>query len=94
LTTEIDVELVQAWPEHCESIRLRLPEGANLGEALRRAAEAGFAPAAIIDQGCLAIYGKTVTPATLLRAGDRVELLRPLIADPKQRRRDRAGGKP
>jgi putative ubiquitin-RnfH superfamily antitoxin RatB of RatAB toxin-antitoxin module len=91
LTTEFEVELVQAWPQHCESMRLRLAEGASVGLALQLAAKAGFAPAANVDPGCLAIHGKNATPATVLRAGDRIELLRPLLADPKQRRRERAG---
>jgi putative ubiquitin-RnfH superfamily antitoxin RatB of RatAB toxin-antitoxin module len=41
----------------------------------------------------LAVFGRAATPATVLHDGDRIELLRPLLADPKQRRRERAGGK-
>ena len=94
VTTEIEVELVQAWPQQCDSIRLRLPAGASVAEALGRAVEAGFAPATGADPACLAVFGKTASPSTRLRDGDRIELLRPLLADPKQRRRERAGNKP
>lgn len=90
----IEVELVQAWPERCLSLRLRVAEGATVAEALRRAVEAGFAPATQADPGCLAIFGQSATTATRLHAGDRIELLRPLLVDPKQRRRERAGGRP
>jgi len=38
----------------------------------------------------LGIFGKTVKPEQTLRAGDRVEIYRPLIADPKEARRERA----
>jgi len=93
VTTEIEVELVSAWPGHCESLRLGLPEGSSVADALRRAGELGFAPAATADITCLAVFGRAATAATLLHAGDRIELLRPLLADPKQRRRDRAGQK-
>lgn len=87
----IEVELVEAWPDRCLALRLQVPGGASVADALRLAAEAGFEPAAQADPGCLAIFGQTATPATRLHAGDRIELLRPLLVDPKQRRRERAG---
>ena len=37
-----------------------------------------------------AVWGRPVTATTLLRDGDRLELLRPLLADPKLARRRRA----
>jgi putative ubiquitin-RnfH superfamily antitoxin RatB of RatAB toxin-antitoxin module len=39
------------------------------------------------------IWGKLRPPETLLRERDRIEIYRPLIADPKEARRKRAGGK-
>lgn len=39
----------------------------------------------------LAIFGRKVPAATRLKAGDRVEILRPLIHDPKETRRQLAG---
>jgi putative ubiquitin-RnfH superfamily antitoxin RatB of RatAB toxin-antitoxin module len=41
-----------------------------------------------------AIYGQRVRPDTPLVDGDRIELLRPLLADPKELRRHRARGTP
>jgi putative ubiquitin-RnfH superfamily antitoxin RatB of RatAB toxin-antitoxin module len=38
-----------------------------------------------------AVHGLVVRPEQPLRDGDRVELLRPLLADPKEARRRRAG---
>jgi putative ubiquitin-RnfH superfamily antitoxin RatB of RatAB toxin-antitoxin module len=87
----IAVELVRAWPGHCESHRLRLPAGASVADALARAAQAGFAAAAQAGPDALAVFGKLASPSTRLRDGDRIELLRPLLADPKVRRRERAG---
>ena len=48
--------------------------------------------AAGLDQPCAALgrFGKPIEPGTALRDGDRVELLRPLYADPKEARRRRA----
>ena len=41
-----------------------------------------------------AIFGQAVERITPLRAGDRIELLRPLVADPKESRRERAAARP
>lgn len=83
---------MRALPEACESLRLHVPEGSCVADALRQAAELGFRPAIEADPECLAVFGRSANPATRLHAGDRIELLRPLLADPKQRRRERAGG--
>jgi len=69
-----------------ERVALELPEGANVDDALR---------ASGLDSPVLAgyaVYGEQVTPAHLLRDGDRLELLRALRLDPKQARRRRAEG--
>jgi len=93
MTTDIDVELLHARPDSAESLHLSLPEGSTVAEALARARLLGFRPAEHVAPECLAIFGRAAGLATRLHAGDRIELLRPLLADPKQRRRERAGGK-
>jgi len=91
VTTDIDVELVRALPQGCESLRVKVPEGSTVGDALAHGAALGFAPAIGADANCLAVFGRTANLGTRLHAGDRIEILRPLLADPKQRRRERAG---
>jgi len=81
------VEVVRALgpaAAEIERVVLDLPEGADVAAALRASgldspALAGFA-----------VHGERVTPAHVLRDGDRLELLRPLRLDPKQARRRRA----
>ncbi len=79
------IEVIQAWPRRHETATLELPEGAIVSDAL---AAAGFehreAPAAV------AIHGEIVPIDHPLRDGDRVELLRQLLLDPKEARRRRA----
>jgi len=41
----------------------------------------------------LGIFGKKIAPTTLLKAMDRVEIYRPLLANPKEARRQRAAAK-
>ena len=93
MTTDIEVELVWALPQGAQSLRLRLPEGSTVGQALERARELQFVPAQQASAEALAIFGRSAALATRLRAGDRIEILRPLLADPKQRRRERAGAR-
>ncbi|KRA20847.1 RnfH family protein [Lysobacter sp. Root604] len=79
------IELVRAWPRRFETCALDLPEGARVRDAL---AAAGWAR----DEEAVAyaVYGVRVEHDAVLHEGDRVELLRPLLADPKDARRRRA----
>lgn len=79
------VEVVRAWPGGFESRWLELAEGATLLEAVRAS---GFATH---DVAGVAVYGERASDGRVLRDGERVELLGPLIADPKEARRKRAG---
>ena len=84
----IRVEVVYAAPAGVEAVPLRLPEGATAGDALRASGLAERHPA--IDPARLGVFGRRVTPQTRLADGDRLELYRPLAADPKEARRRRA----
>ena len=79
------IEVVRAWPRRFEALWLELPEGATVADAL---AAAGWQDDA--DTVAWAVFGVRVTGETVLVQGDRLELLRPLVADPKDARRRRA----
>lgn len=81
------VDVVMAWPRSHVRRTVSLPEGATVGEAITRA---GFDEATLASVAALAIHGERVAADARLRDGDRVELLRPLQADPKDARRLRA----
>jgi len=80
---KLRVDVVYALAGRQTVVELRLPEGATAGQA----AEASGLAAAGLRLG---IGGKTVAAGRVLSDGDRVELLRPLAADPKEARRRRA----
>ena len=80
------VEVLIAWPDHYLSKELVLAEGATVAEAVAAAALPGSEQA-----DAVAVHGVVARPQQELRDGDRVELLRPLLADPKEARRRRAG---
>ncbi len=79
------VQVIRAWPHRHEVVELELREGARVGDAI---AAAGFAADAEISGQ--AVFGQAVSLDDVLRDGDRVELLRPLVIDPKEARRRRA----
>jgi putative ubiquitin-RnfH superfamily antitoxin RatB of RatAB toxin-antitoxin module len=79
-----EVEVVYALPQREERVRLRLPEGATVRDALEKS---GLLPLA---RGKVGIFGRVVGADARLKPGDRVEIYRPLAADPKEARRRRA----
>ncbi|HMB58254.1 MAG TPA: RnfH family protein [Arenimonas sp.] len=86
------VDVVYALPERYWSLMLTLPEGAVVADALAMIGKEKEANDWEVDATRLAIFSRPVTAETRLRDGDRLELLRPLLADPKQARRERASG--
>lgn len=90
----VRVEVVYALSESCWSKSLMLPEGATVATALATIGwDTPEAPPGI-DPGRIAIFSRPARLETALRDGDRIELLRPLLADPKQSRRARASAPP
>jgi len=79
------VEVVHALPQREEAVTLDLAPGATVADAL---AAAGFLRAERVG-----IYGKVVPRTTKLADGDRVEIYRALVIDPKEGRRRRARNK-
>ena len=79
----VAVEVVVASPGRQILRRVDLPAGSTVADAL---AASGLEDV----QGRVGIYGKLVPTKTALRDGDRVEIYRPLQADPKELRRARA----
>lgn len=86
----IRVEVVHALPTRQIALSVALPEGATVRDAVMASGileAAGLTPAALDAVG---IWNRVVTADSVLTDGDRVELYRPLVADPKDARRKRA----
>jgi uncharacterized protein len=79
--------VVYALPDRQALHELELPESATVAEAVARSGLLEQFPE--IGSGPLscAIYGRAVADSHVLRADDRVEILRPLQIDPKESRR-------
>ena len=79
------VEVIRAWPHRFESVELDLPDGSTVAVAVAACGFEGLTPGQP-----LAVHGLMVKDDATLREGDRVEVLRPLVLDPKEARRRRA----
>ncbi|MCK6409775.1 RnfH family protein [Thauera sp.] len=87
----INVEVVYALPQRQELIGVHLLEGATVREALEASGLLQKYPEIQPDRANkLGIFAKLVKLDTELRDRDRVEVYRPLIADPKAVRKKRA----
>ena len=87
---EITVTVVYALPGAATEVEVRVAAGATVAEAIERSGLAARLPGADIAGAPVGIFGKRVRRDTLLGDGDRIELYRRLIADPKTARRRRA----
>jgi len=87
----INVEVVYALRQEQMVARVSLEEGATLRQAVEQSGLLTSHPEIDIDAGNkTGIWGKLAKADTVLRDRDRVEIYRPLIADPKEVRKQRA----
>lgn len=86
----IAVEVAHARPQEQVILRLELPAGSTLRQAVEQSGILERFPDIDPDTMKAGIFGKLKKSDQVLQAGDRVEIYRPLIADPKQVRKQRA----
>ncbi|NKQ10259.1 RnfH family protein [Pseudomonas sp. SST3] len=88
----IAVEVVYALADKQKLLRLTVPQGTTVREAALRSGMEGFFPGLDLATSPLGIFGKAVPrpDERVLEEGERVEIYRPLIADPKEVRKQRA----
>lgn len=86
------ITVICAWPDRVWQRRLELLPGSTVADALTAShwqdeiPELGSAP-------LVGVFGQPVPASHVLNPHDRVELYRPLLADPKTSRRSRAAGR-
>lgn len=90
MTSQIRVEVVHALSTRQVALTVILPEGATVRDAIEASGIATLVGLEAIDLERVGIWNRVVTADATLADGDRVELHRPLIADPKDARRRRA----
>jgi putative ubiquitin-RnfH superfamily antitoxin RatB of RatAB toxin-antitoxin module len=90
---QVAVQVCYTLPASVFLADLLVDAGTTLEQAVRRSGLLAAQPDIDLAVNPVGIYGKKKPLETVLRQHDRVEVYRPLIADPKEARRRRAGAK-
>jgi len=88
--SEIRVEVVYALPERQYLRTVKLEEGSSVEQAVKASGLLELRSDIDLKHNKLGIYSRPVKLADTVSDGDRIEIYRPLIADPKELRRIRA----
>lgn len=86
----IAVEIAYALPHKQALLEIEVASGTTALEAARQSGIVDQFEGIDLDNAKLGIFGNVVSPQQVLQAGDRVEIYRPLVADPKEVRKARA----
>jgi uncharacterized protein len=89
----LQIEVAYARPDVQLIIELQIEDGTTVEQAIQQSGILQKFPEIDLSINKVGIFGKSVLLQQPLRAGDRVEIYRPLIADPKRTRRQQAGAK-
>jgi putative ubiquitin-RnfH superfamily antitoxin RatB of RatAB toxin-antitoxin module len=85
----IRVEIAYALPQHSVVKFLELPEGALIADVLAAAAADKDFLGIDLANAAVGIFGRVVRRDQSLKEGDRIEIYRPLLEEPKLARRKR-----
>tara|TARA_R110002073_G_scaffold74492_6_gene182055 strand:- start:759 stop:1064 length:306 start_codon:yes stop_codon:yes gene_type:complete len=90
MTNLIEIEITYALP-HLQTLKqLNVPVGTTAKQAIILSGITRLFPDIDLAKNKFGIFSKFAKPETILRHHDRIEIYRPLIADPKESRRKRA----
>jgi len=87
---KIAVEVVYALPQKQYLQRVTLDEGATVEQAIQASGLLALRDDIDLSKNKVGIYSRPAKLQDVVNDGDRVEIYRPLIADPKELRRQRA----
>ena len=84
------IDVIYALPDKQQAVSLRLPTGSTVRQAIEASGLLQKHPEIDLAKNKIGIFGKLGKLDAALRDQDRVEIYRPLIADPKEVRKQRA----
>ncbi|WP_118985424.1 RnfH family protein [Photorhabdus sp. CRCIA-P01] len=88
--SDINVEVVYALPDHQYLRTVKLSQGATVEQAIVASGLLALRNDIDLQKNKVGVYSRPVKLTDILEEGDRVEIYRPLLADPKEMRRKRA----
>ena len=86
----IDIEVVYGLPHKQVLLSLQVPVGSTIEEAVGLSGIDKHFPDADFNALKVGVFGRAERLSTEIKAGERIEIYRPLTADPKEMRRLRA----
>ena len=86
----MNIDVVYPLPEKQEIFTVSLPTGASVRQAIEASGVLLKYPEIDMSKNKIGVFARLAKPDAPLRDRDRVEIYRPLIADPKEVRRQRA----
>ena len=87
---KIRVEVAYATPDKQVLLGIEAPPGCTVAEAIELSGIRGEFPGMEVDPDAVGIFSRKTPLSHELRDGDRVEIYRPLLADPREMRKRRA----
>lgn len=89
---QITVEVVYAFPQRHTWLTVQVEAPQSVQEVITQSGILTYYPEIDLTRQKVGIFGKIVSLETPVKQGDRIEIYRELIADPKASRRQRAAG--
>ena len=86
----LSIEICYALAQRQELVKVKLPDGATVLQALETSGLLEKHPEIDLKKNKFGVFAKLSKLDSVLRDRDRVEIYRPLIADPKEVRKQRA----
>ena len=90
MTNTTLIEIAYATPDKQKIVECEIAQGTPARDAIKQSDIGDYFPEIDLDNCDLGVFGKVIAPNYELADGDRIEIYRPLIADPKEVRRQRA----
>ncbi|WP_092486237.1 RnfH family protein [Candidatus Ichthyocystis hellenicum] len=89
-TESLNVKMVYALREEAVIISLSVPVGSTIEDVIKMSGILDRFPEIDLDQQKVGVYGRLSDLSAAVHDGDRVEIYRPILVDPKEVRRLRA----
>ncbi len=86
-TLHIQIEIIYALPEYCTRLYTEVPVNSTIKTALENSAFFLQHPELSLETIAVGIFGSPVALSHIVHDQDRIEIYRPLVMDPKTRRR-------
>ncbi len=86
----VNIEVAYALPHKQQIVVVEVAVGTTVLEAVKQSTITQVFPEIDVDSVKMGIFGKAVKAQQEVKAGDRIEVYRPLISDPKASRKARA----